>query len=104
MLLLELSVTFVKSDSLIRFDLQHSDMSSEHSLSTVAEAILTVNYGSVFVTAFVLSLCNGAFNTLLMWHLHSMGKNDFISDIKMMSLPPSCGERVISALIRFCMD
>ncbi|XP_033642914.1 major facilitator superfamily domain-containing protein 6-like [Asterias rubens] len=55
----------------VRF--KHSDMSSEHSLSTVAEAILTVNYGSVFVTAFVLSLCNGAFNTLLMWHLHSMG-------------------------------
>ena len=49
-------------------------MSSQHTLRNVTESVFSMNYGSVFVTAFVLSLCNGAFYTLMLWHLHIIGK------------------------------
>ncbi|XP_038063955.1 major facilitator superfamily domain-containing protein 6-like [Patiria miniata] len=52
---------------------KHNDMSSQHTVRNMTGAVFSRKYSTVFVTAFVLSFCNGAMSTFLFWHLRRLG-------------------------------
>ncbi|XP_072016700.1 major facilitator superfamily domain-containing protein 6-like [Amphiura filiformis] len=49
--------------------------SSGHSyhFREVLDVVLTIKYGTVLLTAFILAICNGCINTFLLWHLENLG-------------------------------